>query len=421
MRDILVTLIVLGSIPFIFRRPYIGILMWAWLSYMNPHRLTYGFAYNMPFSQIIAIVLFISFLFTKDKKAIPMEGVIVVWLMFLLWMTVTSFAAIYPEYAIDYYIRVFKIQALTFLTLMLITNQDKINKLVWVIALSIGFYSIKGGLFTILSGGSFRVWGPPGSFIEENNGLALASLMVIPLMVYLYSIVDNKWLKYFFAGSSFLSLASVIGSQSRGALISIVAVMGFFWLKTKNKMLTGILLAVVAIVGWNFMPDSWHNRMSTIETYEEDASAMGRINAWIYSINIASDRITGGGFNSWSRENYALYNPEAELIVVAHSIYFGVLADHGWIGLILFLSVLILTWNNLRKVIVFTHKNPLYSQQNMLARMLQISLLAYVVGGTFLSLSYFDLPWHIIAISFLLKIQTLPKVSHVPVFSNTHN
>ncbi|SIS47668.1 probable O-glycosylation ligase, exosortase A-associated [Neptunomonas antarctica] len=389
--------------------------MWAWLSYMNPHRLTYGFAYNMPFSQVIAIVLFVSFLFSKEKKYIPMEGIIIIWLMFLVWMCFTSFVAVYPEFATDYYIRVLKIQVLTLLTLMLITNQDKVNKLVWVIALSIGFYSIKGGLFTILSGGSFRVWGPAGTFIEENNGLALASLMVIPLMVYLHSLVDNKWLKYFLASSSVLSLVSVVGSQSRGALISIVAVMGFFWLKTKNKMITGIMIIFLAVVGWNFMPDTWHNRMNTIETYEEDASAMGRINAWIYSINIANNRVTGGGFESWSRGTYALYNPEAELIIVAHSIYFSVLADHGWIGLLLFLLILILTWKNLTKIINFTNKKPLYVQQNMLARMLQISLLAYLVGGTFLSLAYFDLPWHIIAIAFLLKIQVLPNVKKMPI------
>ncbi|WP_293264271.1 putative O-glycosylation ligase, exosortase A system-associated [Neptunomonas sp.] len=405
MRDILITLIVFGSIPFILRRPYIGILMWSWLSYMNPHRLAYGFAYDMPFAQIIAIVIFIAFVFNKDRQKIPFSGTIVVWVLFLIWASLTTYFAIYPDFAADQYIRIIKIQIFTFLTMALITNQERINKLIWVITLSIGFYSIKGGVFTISSGGAFRVWGPAGSFIEDNNELALACLMIIPLMYYLLVQLNNRWAKYAMGGAILLSLVSVIGSQSRGALIAIVAVLGFYWLKTKSKFISAFAILFIVAAGWNFMPESWHERMDTISNYEEDVSAMGRINAWIYSINIANDRLLGGGFNSWSSNTYAMYSPDAELVVVAHSIYFNVLADHGWIGLLLFLLVLMFTWNSLSRIIKRTRDDPGMEQQNLLARMLQISFIAYLTGGAFLSLSYFDLPWHLVAITLLISHQ----------------
>lgn len=414
MRDILLTLIVFGSIPFIFKRPYIGILMWAWLSYMNPHRLAYGFAYNMPFAQIIALVLFLAIIFNrKELQKLPMDGTMRIWLFFIFWMTLTTIFAIYQESAFGYYSRIIKIQLLTFLTMMLLTDLLKIKHLIWVIVLSIGFYSIKGGVFTILTGGSYRVWGPSGSFIEENNGLALATIMVIPLMYYLLSIERNRWIRYAIGAGIFLSLASAVGSQSRGALLAIVAVMGFFWLKTKNKFLTGFLIVILAITGFNFMPESWHSRMNTIQTYEEDGSAMGRINAWIYSINIANDRFLGGGLNSWSADNYALYSPDATQISVAHSIYFGVLADHGWIGLIAFLLILWFTWRSLAGVIKKLKNNDKYGEYLSLAKMLQVSFIAYLVGGAFLSLSYFDLPWHLIAISLLIKKQIETKKTDV--------
>lgn len=414
MRDLLITLIVFGSIPFILRRPYIGILMWSWLSYMNPHRLAYGFAYDMPFAQVIAITIFMAFIFNKDRQSIPFSGTVVVWVLFLIWASLTTYFAIYPDFAAEQYIRIIKIQIFTFLTMALITNQDRINKLIWVIALSIGFYSIKGGIFTIMSGGSFRVWGPAGSFIEDNNELALACLMVIPLMYYLMVQLNNRWFKYAMGGAIFLSLASVIGSQSRGALIAIGAVLGFYWLKTKSKFVSAFVILFIVAAGWNFMPASWHERMDTIGNYEEDASAMGRINAWIYSINLANDRLLGGGFNSWSTNTYAVYSPDAELVVVAHSIYFNVLADHGWIGLVLFLLVLMFTWNNLSRIIKRTRGDPVMSQQNLLARMLQISFIAYLTGGAFLSLSYFDLPWHLVAITLLISAQINLKNEGLP-------
>ena len=68
MRDILVTAIVFGVLPFIFKRPWIGILLWCWLGYMNPHRQAWGFAYDFPFAFITAIVTIAAFLFSKEKK-----------------------------------------------------------------------------------------------------------------------------------------------------------------------------------------------------------------------------------------------------------------------------------------------------------------------------------------------------------------
>ncbi|RVU30752.1 putative O-glycosylation ligase, exosortase A system-associated [Neptunomonas marina] len=409
MRDLVVLFLVFGSLPFIFKRPYLGIIVWAWLSYMNPHRLAYGFAYNMPFAQIVALVLIIALVMTKDRQKIPVNGLVITWVFFLIWMGLTSLFALDSAAAKIQYVKVLKIQFLTFLTIILINSYEKMKMLIWIIVLSLAFFSVKGGIFTILSGGAHRVWGPPGSFIEENNSLALATLMMVPLMYYLYATEKHKWIKRGLLMGIPLSLASAIGSQSRGALLATISVAGFFWLKSKSKVLTGTLIVILGMVGFTFMPESWHERMSTIQTYDEDASAMGRIGAWIYSINAANSRITGAGFDSWSESTYAMFSPDAVSISAAHSIYFSVLADHGWIGLLLYLTILFITWRSLSKVLNLTNNNVDLTDQNLLARMLQVSFIAYFTGGAFLSLSYFDLPWHLIVITLLLK-QFVEKV-----------
>jgi probable O-glycosylation ligase (exosortase A-associated) len=404
MRDILVTLLVFGSLPLILMRPYVGVLVWSWLSYMNPHRLTWGFAYDMPFAQIVAITLIISVFINKDKKGIPINGTTVIWMLFLLWMLITCLNAVYVDRAFDYFSRVIKIQVITFFTLMLITNKERLDYLIWVIVLSIGFFSIKGGIFTILTGGSFRVFGPEGSMIAENNALGLTTLMVIPLIYYLWSITRNKWLKRFLLAAMVLSVVSVLGSQSRGAFLALGAVGGYFWWQSKSKAVTGVVVGLLLVVGFMFMPQSWHERMDSITNYEVDESAMGRINAWKYSINIANDRLTGGGFNSWSKPTYAVYSPDSKRTFVAHSIYFNVLADHGWLGLVMFLSILAMTWINLGSVSKKARAEPALKDFNILARMMKVSLVAYLSGGAFLSLSYFDLPWHLVAVAVIVKV-----------------
>lgn len=414
LRDLVLTLLVAITLPFILRRPYIGILVWSWLSYMNPHKQAFGFAYNMPFAQIVAITTLVSILFSREKFRFPMNGTIVLWLMLLLWMTITTAFAIYPEIAWEQYTKVIKIQLVTFLTLLLIVDFKKLNQLIWVIALSIGFYSTKGGLFTIMTGGSFRVWGPGGGFIQENNSLAVATLMILPLIIYLYNEhKDVVWLKNGLLCAAILSAFSVVGSQSRGALIAVAAVGAFFWLKSKSKLLSGFAIVLLGFTVFSFMPSSWHDRMNTIENYQEDKSAMGRINAWGYSINVASDRFTGAGFESWSAQNFARWAPDPDAVHAAHSIYFSVLADHGWPGLALFLIILGLTWFRLSKLISHSSDYACLQSENFLARMLQISLIAYLVGGAFLSLSYFDLPWHIMAIAIILDNHVAEKLRNI--------
>ena len=143
--------------------------------------------------------------------------------------------------------------------------------------------------------------------------------------------------------------------------------------------------------------------MSTIETYQEDASAMGRINSWKFALAVASARPTGGGLNVWTPEAFETWAPEGAVPLVAHSIYFSVLGEHGWFGLILFIWIYWLTWRYAKWVIHFSKDKEEHQWARQLAAMIQVSLIAYLVGGAFLSLSYFDLPWHLVAITVVLR------------------
>ncbi len=419
MRDLVITLIIFGSIPFILRQPYLGVLVWSWISYMNPHKLAWGFAHDFPYAYIIAIVLIASMLFSRERLRVPVTGLTVLWVMLLVWMCITTLFAIFPESATVQLVKIMKIQLVTIFTLMLMTNRKRVDLLIWIIVISIGFYGVKGGIFTLSSGGQSRVWGPPGGFIEENNSLALALLMILPLIYYLRSITENIWVKRGLLLSMPIIAISVLGSQSRGALIGVFSMAIFMALKSKRKAAAVTAIALIGVFGFMFMPESWHERMNTIKTYEQDASAMGRINAWHYSVNVANDRITGAGFESWSLQSFAIYALNPIDVHAAHSIYFGVLADHGWIGLLLWLGILLAAWRNNSWIIKNANGNNQLEWAVNLAKMLQVSMLSYLSAGAFLSLSYFDLPWHIIAITVLIKIQVIKTLEQEEISSSS--
>ncbi|SFN77840.1 probable O-glycosylation ligase, exosortase A-associated [Nitrosospira briensis] len=397
MRDILVTLIVFGWLPLVFKKPYMGALMWVWISVMNPHTQGWGFATTFPFAAIIAAVTIVSLLFSREEKSLPLTSATLVFIAFVLWMNVTSIFAIYPEEIHDQWVKVMKIMLMTFVVFMLIKTRKHIELLVWTIVISLGYYGVKGGIFTIIGGGVDMVLGPEQTFIGGNNEIALALIMTIPLMHFLQTITPKIWVRHALTAAILLSSLAALGSYSRGALLAIAAMGAFLWLKSQHKVRIGMLLIVAIPPAVAFMPEQWTERMDSINSYEEDASAQGRFNAWWMAYNLAKDKpVTGGGFEIITPELFYLYAPNPEDLHAAHSIYFQALGEHGFVGLGLYLLLGLLTWRTGSWIIRNTRKLEEYKWAYNLARMIQVSLVGFLTGGAFLSLLYFDVPYYLL-------------------------
>jgi putative inorganic carbon (HCO3(-)) transporter len=170
-------------------------------------------------------------------------------------------------------------------------------------------------------------------------------------------------------------------------------------------MAVGLAMLVVVVAIFVFVPQSWFNRMSTIETYQSDSSAMGRINYWRISLRIAElHPIVGGGF---SVTHYAdITNrmlegttiPRLDKGRAAHSIYFDVLSEHGWVGLAVFVMIALYAFFSCRWLIRNSRDRPDLAWANLLGRMGQAVLAGYCTAGAFQSLAYFDEYWCIVFI-----------------------
>lgn len=398
MRDIFVTAVVLGVLLLVFKHPHYGIYLWSWLGYMNPHKLAWGFATSIPFAFMTAVVTLTAYLFSKEPKRLPWTPETILLLVFLGWMTFTTFFAFYPQLAWEQWDKVLKIQIMTLLTAMLITDRKRLEGLVWVIALSLAFYGVKGGIFTIMHGGVHHVQGPATTFIAGNNELGLAMIMTVPLLRYLHLQAQNKLIRLGLATTMVLTGLAAIGTQSRGALLAAVAMGGLLWLKSRNKATTAFYIIAAVVLIAAIMPQEYWNRMNTIKTYEQDASAMGRINAWHTAFNVAKDRITGGGFETFRAPTFEQYAPDPDDIHDVHSIYFEVMGEHGFIGFGLFVLIGLLAWRTGNKVIRECRKDPDRKWAVDLAAMIQVSMVGFATGGAFLGLAYFDYYYHLVII-----------------------
>jgi probable O-glycosylation ligase (exosortase A-associated) len=197
---------------------------------------------------------------------------------------------------------------------------------------------------------------------------------------------------------------SVLGSHSRGAMIGIAGMLVFFWLKSRHKVMIALALVVLAPPAIEFMPGTWGERMKSIVTYETDSSAMGRINSWTMAINLAADRpLVGGGFDMYNRQVFERYAPDPQSVRSAHSIYFQMLGEHGYVGLTLFLLLWALVWRDAAWIKRRTRGKEHLRWASDLAGMIQVGLVGYGLGAGFLQLAYYDVPYYFMVVMVLTR------------------
>jgi probable O-glycosylation ligase (exosortase A-associated) len=396
-------------LPMSLRAPAAGVLCWVWFSIMNPHREVYGFAYGEPFNGVIAVATIVGWLVSAEPKRWTPDAMPRLLLALVAWMTFDSFFGANPGYSWEFWDRTMRLFVLVFMVFFLITTKARIHGLIWVIIISLGFYGVKGGVFTIVHGGHAIVFGPPASVYNDNNQLALAVVSTLPLVYYVWRHTEAAWLRIPTLVALVLQVIMVFGSYSRGGVIALAVMLALFWLRSDRKILYAVLGCAVVAGGLSIMPDSFFDRLHTVNSLSSDDSFQGRLNAWEVAYRYANDHFPfGAGFNGATLvSTFATYLPHADAHA-AHSIYFQVLGDHGYIGLALYLAILLLGLRNAGIVIRQTRDAPALRWARDLAEMIRVSLISFYVGGAALSMAYSDVYLLLIAALSTLRQLTGP-------------
>lgn len=395
MRDIVILCLIGWTFILAFRHPWVGILSWTWVSIMNPHQLSWALS-SLPVAAAIGGATLVGLVATADRRDFSQQREGIVLILFMVWMCITLPFSFLWDDSFELWKRVMKIDLMLLVAMAVLHSKRHVMLLVWVLVVSIGFYGVKGGLFTVATGGSYRVWGPSNTYIEGNNEVALAFVIVIPLMRFLQMQMSTRRGQHVMTACMLMMVASSLGSHSRGALLAIFAMAVVMWWRGKNKMTGAVVFIVVGTVLLSLMPAEWWARMNTIRSYNQDDSALGRINAWWMAFNLAKANFFGGGFMVSQPLLFSLYAPDPNDVHAAHSIYFMVLGEHGFVGLFLFITMFCLVWGTAGRLRLQGRQQPETQWLSDLGSMCQVSLAGYAVGGAFLSLSYWDLPYNIL-------------------------
>ncbi|MCW2240910.1 putative O-glycosylation ligase, exosortase A system-associated [Azospirillum canadense] len=402
MRDIVFLCCMVATLPWAFAHAYIGSLLWTWTALLTPSTYLYSFMGGVPLNKLAAGITVLALLLNRQGAVIRLGSTayMLIGLVLLGGVSMMS-GGVVPDAGWEIYDRLVKTVLLFLVLTALINTRLRLHMLLLIIALSIGYNGLNEGLKVIVSGGAYK---PEVPLLGDNNHFAGAILMVIPVIGYLYRYSEEKCVKLALFGTLLLCTVSVIGTYSRGGFIGLLVITFSYIMTTRRKIANLVALAALAGLLLLITPDSWFERMNTIQDAGEDSSFMGRVVAWKISTLIALDHpLAGGGFRAvqtgyfwhmYSQKFHLLdFIPTPEPLsraMAAHSIFFEVLGDLGFTGLFLFVGVIVTVVRSLSRVRGLTRGQPELAWAFHLAGALRLSVLVYTVTGAALSLAYFE-------------------------------
>lgn len=412
-------------VPLSLVNAYAAYLVWGWSGVITPIQYLYGFMGGVRYNLIFALMTLALIVLGRARSSIPYKSSPTVVLLILAGVHASLCAALgYANnpFNMEYYSNFMKVLVFALLMPMFITSRFKIHGLLLVIALGLGFHGVLEGLKYLASAGGHRVNGIPASMISDNNHFATVMAMTVPFLYYLHIHSERSLIRYGFLGALFLVIVAIIGSYSRGAFLSLSIVGLWLVFTSRNKVMAGILVLLAGAGVMLIAAETWFDRISTIQTATEDASFMGRVVAWRASSAIAlANPLFGGGFHSLQAQHVwetfrlstglmPFFEPlyVRQTAMAAHSIYFEVLGDQGFLGLAIFLSILfnaLRTGRQIRKLLKAAPDEYLWAKD--LAGLLSAVLIAYMVGGASVSLAYYELVYIVVMLMEMLKAWVL--------------
>jgi probable O-glycosylation ligase (exosortase A-associated) len=249
-----------------------------------------------------------------------------------------------------------------------------------------------------------------GTFLGDGNDFALSLCILLPMAVELAAAAKSNMKRILWLLALLTLVLAIIGSSSRGGTLGMAAVAVYLWLRSPRKGLAFAAMLVGIVVLLIYAPEKYFTRMNKIVNYEEDGSAMGRIEAWHSGLLMYADNpVLGVGAGNFPNSYGSKYRPPGSAggrWHNAHSMYFQVLGELATVGITILLMVLlsnIRTNTRLRRALEIRHRGQAPPpRDNELGRMLYLqnaSMLGFIVAGAFLSVAYYP---HIFVLTALM-------------------
>ena len=299
---------------------------------------------------------------------------------------------------------------LTLVSLLLITlvnSERRFFLTVFTVGSSLGFHITKAGLASLIGGGVQFSDGLAGAFVD-NNGYALAGVMIIPFLLAVSSHIPTAWrfrkaLMWGYRAAVPLTAYAVISTFSRGGLVALVAVVIVHVMFQQKRLKIMFILVILGTLAFYLipLPKGYETRVQTISSYEEanEGSALGRLHFWAVARNMAVENPFGVGLFNFA-PNYNRYDFSQGQFGenrAVHNSHLQVLTENGFLGLATWILLFAIAFRKCLYIRKSCLKQQFGSPRSDFYKDMSIALIVsmtgFLVGGTFLSAALKDITW----------------------------
>jgi putative inorganic carbon (hco3(-)) transporter len=326
--------------------------------------------------------------------------------LYLAWALLSTTQGLNYDYSMPYWQEFAKAVIISYLITILVQTTADLRFVLMVITFSLGFEAVKQGwLQLLLNPGEAN--GNRIPFLGDNNLVAVGMAMLLPVIAALAA-TSTGWLKRLFQFMSVGVLYRAVSTYSRGGLLALGALGGMHLWRSPNKLRTVAAFVVLLAVVVPVLPQAYWDRMATIAAPadERDASQTGRLHFWQVASAMASDHpILGIGHRGYEAayDTYDWSQGEQGRRRAVHSAWFGVLAEAGYPGLLIYVAIVVSSFFACRRVRKSAARGEVPDELGAYARALETGLVAFIIGGSFVSFQYCEMLWHYFGLTMALE------------------
>jgi putative inorganic carbon (HCO3(-)) transporter len=397
--------------------PFIATLGYVWVDTFQPQSLAYIVLNEMPVAMIMGLVALGGYLALDRRSPPPMTMQTGLQIGMAIWICLTTLWAHAPEAAWVKWDWAFKTVAFATFVPYVIRSRIQIEAFAQTYVLSLAANFIPYGIKVMLTGGGYGVnlglqSGNAG--LAEGGLLSTACLMAVPLAMFLGAhsqlIPKMKLLTLAYWGIAGLAIITAIGTYERSAVLGLAILGIYMWVGSKHKIGFGIVLAIGACIILYFGIGALTSRAS-MGDYQSDSSAQIRLLVWQWTLGFTATHPFGGGFASYLVNHIELPGTDTSPAIIQfgrafHSIYFEVLGEHGYPGIIMFLLLAGSTFFTLRRIAKRARSHPELQWVVGLADALQSGLAVFMTCGAFVGIAFQPMFWYFISMSISLNAYT---------------
>lgn len=316
----------------------------------------------------------------QPNRKLSNSKLVIILLLLGGWTTLTTIFAVSPSNSYKDWNEFISLIVMVLAATVVMNSRRRLEILVWTIAISIGYYGFKVGIFALRGGGGGSFRGP--TYMNGNNELARGAIMLLPLLFFLFRNWKQIWIRSCVGAVAGGTLLTLVLSGSRGAWLGFAAMMAVAALRVRRGLLWVSLALALGAAVVPILPAQIIARFDTIRDYENDPSVQGRFAAWEYALDKFPQRpFMGGGFGIFELEHHK----------ASHNSYMEMLGEHGSIGLLLYLSLLISCFMVPISIVRRTRPIPDLNWACDLAIAIQLAVVGYAVGSISINQAFFPL------------------------------